>query len=638
MKNQKNYIQFILNWLNNTNKGSIIFLMVVILVSGICNILLPIIQRNVFNDINVQERFRCSIFILLCVGILLGVVQLIGAIIRTKINNGIQHQLQLRLMINGIENSNQIIDKRGAGAYIGAVYGDCEQIANIIAKLPLWSAFVSVIQVVITIYISISWTWILIAILLPSYLIAITLIELCNKKSKPEFASFRQLLMKINPKLLEMIENRNSILGYMGIRRAENEIEEMFCERDVHIQKYSYYNEVSSIIVSLCALIGRVIFIILLATQFMNGKINIGDVIALLGYLSIGFQPLSLVRTLLEDMNRFHILEGRIHDLLPNEGNDINIVQGTYEMKDCEIRYENENEKEKESNIFNVSNIFDNVSGVVGLSGSGKSSLIKMMTGGLTVMGGTCKFGGVNVQNIGLTSLLQVVRNYPQNPEIFDNTLEYNITFGKEGVTQEQFDILCREKEIELASEKWDWVQYREICEKLGVKYEEHQKEIIIEEFKKVKSINNFIKMLISQDVYIQEKYDAICQNLGLEKIVGRNFGVHGSNISGGEKNRIALARFLLPEGAQFFILDEPFVNIDILSLKKCMKAFKEFKPCKNGIIVSHDLNIIRYFCDDIIVVEEDGSIIKGTEKEVSSKSPLYNKLQLEYQKFHSND
>ncbi|MDY5731345.1 MAG: hypothetical protein SPL05_07440 [Eubacteriales bacterium] len=58
----------------------------------------------------------------------------------------------------------------------------------------------------------------------------------------------------------------------------------MFIERDVHIQKHSYYNELGSIAVTLCAIIARVVLIILLAIQFMQNKLNIGDMIALLDY------------------------------------------------------------------------------------------------------------------------------------------------------------------------------------------------------------------------------------------------------------------------------------------------------------------------------------------------------------------
>lgn len=234
----------------------------------------------------------------------------------------------------------------------------------------------------------------------------------------------------------------------------------------------------------------------------------------------------------------------------------------------------------KKQTMLHISKKFTGVNGIVGLSGAGKSSLIKMMTGTLHSNTGVCTFGNVNIENISLHSLLSVARCYPQSPEIFDENIEYNITFGKKAVSKTEFETLCQEKEQALRAKHWNTALYQEIYEKLGIAYTESQKRTHTCECKKLPSLPAFAKFLISQDMYIQEKYAALCKSLGLENSTGRNLGTHGSNISGGEKNRIDLARFLLPEGAEFFILDGPFVNIDILSLKNCLEVFAKYKPC----------------------------------------------------------
>lgn len=188
-----------------------------------------------------------------------------------------------------------------------------------------------------------------------------------------------------------------------------------------------------------------------------------------------------------------------------------------------------------------------------------------------------------------------------------------------------------------MRAKHWNTALYQEIYEKLGIAYTESQKERIHAECKKLPSLPAFAKFLVSPDMYIQEKYTALCKSLGLENLTDRNLGMHGSNISGGEKNRIALARFLLPEGAEFFILNGLFVNIDILSLKNCLEVFAKYKPCENGIIVSHDLMIIKQLCNIIMAAEQDGTVCTGTE-EVLTHSPLYKALHEEYQAFHTEN
>lgn len=143
-----------------------------------------------------------------------------------------------------------------------------------------------------------------------------------------------------------------------------------------------------------------------------------------------------------------------------------------------------------------------------------------------------------------------------------------------------------------------------------------------------------FLCYLVNLDYYIGEKYDELIEELSLSKLNGRKLGARGSTISGGEKNKIALARFLLPENACFFILDEPFTNIDILSIKTCLKVFTKYKPSKCGIIVSHNLQVIHSLCEEIIVMEEGCAPVVGKHTELANNNYLYNTLCKEYSEF----
>ncbi|MEL3913419.1 MAG: hypothetical protein P1P62_10245, partial [Treponema pedis] len=88
---------------------------------------------------------------------------------------------------------------------------------------------------------------------------------------------------------------------------------------------------------------------------------------------------------------------------------------------------------------------------------------------------------------------------------------------------------------------------------------------------------------------------------------------------------KVSLARFLLPEYEQFFILDEPFANLDLLSEKNCLSILKKYLTnYRGGIIISHKLNIIKELSEKIIILE-DGKISKiGSQADLLKDNNLF--------------
>lgn len=126
-------------------------------------------------------------------------------------------------------------------------------------------------------------------------------------------------------------------------------------------------------------------------------------------------------------------------------------------------------------------------------------------------------------------------------------------------------------------------------------------------------------------------RYLSIIDALELTKLDGRDLGFHGENISGGEMNKIALARLLLPFGNYFTILDEPFTNMDIFSVKHCLTAYQRFNGDAPGIIISHNLFLISQLCDEILVVENNGTVAIGSHQQLLSNNQLYKDLYEEH-------
>lgn len=637
MKTVQQYVSFIIRWLSEENKRRCVLCMLGGLLLQGLSVLFPITQRNMLNSLGDQQALLRAIPVLAFCGLSIGVIQLMIARLRTKLNIGVQHDLQLKLIVNGIEESNSTIEMRGAGAYISTVYGDCEQLAGILSAQVVWAILLSAAQIVIVAVITLSWTYSFLVILVAAYAVVAVCIWIGNRISKPEFRKFREILMQINPKILESLENRLTTLGYANFSAARGGIDELFSRRDSHVLKSEMAVQVSSALVSWCALASQVALIIVSAYQMSAGKIELGDLVALISYMSISFTPVMTIKSSWEQLGRFSVLETRVHDNLHRQQKEVLTACPPYTFQRCTVTYQKDREERTVFKEFDRT--LSGVTGLVGLSGAGKTSLIQTMLGKIVPKEGQCCIGEEPVTAYSFHTLLGFVRYYPQVPEVFDDTVEYNLTLGKHPLSREEFYGLVQKKQDEIKASvrtKRTRALVDEIKGKFGIEDRRAVEAGLERVANDLRACLEYAVVLLNCDYYIREKYEELLRVLDLAKLEGRKLGMRGSAISGGEKHKIALARFLLPEGGGFFILDEPFSNIDILTLKSCVAVFQKYRPCRDGIIVSHDLHVIRGLSDSILLIEEGETPVTGRHEELLARSALYRRLSEEFDAFHN--
>lgn len=242
--------------------------------------------------------------------------------------------------------------------------------------------------------------------------------------------------------------------------------------------------------------------------------------------------------------------------------------------------------KQKELNFKSKDIIFDNVTfsyneklildgisfvipsgkttAIVGTSGSGKSTILRLIARFYEAKRGEILFGSEDLKTLNLLNLRQNIAFVPQENFLFNDTLFKNISFGK--------------KDAKFAEIK------------------EAAKAAAADEF-----INDF-----------PEKYD---------KIVGQN----GNLLSGGQRQRISIARAFL-KNAPILLLDEATSSLDSESEKKIQTALDNLSIGKTTIIVSHRLSTIRA-ADNIIVLDKGKIIEIGDHKKLFSKNGFYTNL-----------
>lgn len=201
--------------------------------------------------------------------------------------------------------------------------------------------------------------------------------------------------------------------------------------------------------------------------------------------------------------------------------------------------------------------------GICGGSGEGKSTLLKLLTRFYDVNAGSIKINGLNIKDLTFTSLRHRIGMVNQSPYLFDNTIRYNVTYGNPSASETEVIEACKKAGI------WD-----------------------------------FIKTL--------------------EKGLDSDVGPRGIKLSGGQEQRISIARLFLAD-PEVILLDEATSSLDNTSERIIKDAITMFRD-KTIVIVAHRLATIKD-CDRIYVMNNHTIAEKGTHSQLMNLGGVYSRL-----------
>lgn len=202
---------------------------------------------------------------------------------------------------------------------------------------------------------------------------------------------------------------------------------------------------------------------------------------------------------------------------------------------------------------------------LVGSSGSGKSTIAKLISGFYKVDGGSLKIGGKAIESYTEDTLIQNISFVFQDSKLFKKTIYENVALGKEGATKEEVFAAMK-----LAG-----------CEEIIAKFPKKENTVL---------------------------------------------GSKGIYLSGGEKQRIAIARAILKD-SKILIMDEASASIDPDNEHELQKAFKNLMKGKTVIMIAHRLSSIKAV-DEILVLEKGKIVERGTDRELREGNTRYKELQ----------
>ena len=299
----------------------------------------------------------------------------------------------------------------------------------------------------------------------------------------------------------------------------------------------------------------------------ISGEIDINNFFSFLAAMMLAYQPVRSLATLNVGINQGLSAAKRILPIIDieNKIND-NKSSNNLVLKNCDIEFENCDFKYNDNqNLIlkkiNLKFTGNKMTALVGHSGAGKSSILNLIPRFYDSISGDIKIDNQSIYKIKLEDLRKNISIVTQDTTLFDDTIKNNILYANSQSS---------DKEI------------MEVAEKSFA--------------------HNFIKDL-------PNKY---------ETIIGEN----GLKLSGGEKQRISIARAMLKK-APIILLDEATSSLDAETESKIQEAMSLLTKNKTTIVIAHRLSTILN-SHKIFVIEKGEVVAEGTHKELMDNSKIY--------------
>ena len=423
-----------------------------------------------------------------------------------------------------------------------------------------------------------NWEWSLltgIAVLVLLFTIGILIIVVL-----PRFKKVQELTDNINGVM------RENLTGIRVVRafNAEKYQEDKFENVNNKLTKLQLFNQKTFGILS--PVMYLIMYCLTLAIYFVGARLidaaNMADKITLFGDMVVfssyamqvimSFLMLAMIFMILP---RAEVSAARINEVLDvkikiKDGKvkiGKNGVQGKVEFKNVNFKYPNAEEYVLK-NISFTANPGETVA-FIGLTGSGKSTLINLVPRFYDVTEGEVLVDDVNVKDYEQESLHNLIGYVPQKAVIFKGTIKSNVAYGEDGK---------------------------------GKKSEEKIKEAI-----KVAQAKEFVNKM-------PKKYDT-------------QISQGGTNISGGQKQRLSIARAVARD-PEIYIFDDTFSALDFKTDAKLRKELKEYTKNATTLIVAQRIGTIMH-ADKIIVLEDGKCVGMGTHKELLKNCKVYKQIAL---------
>ena len=499
-----------------------------------------------------------------------GIFAILVSLIASKVAAGVAKDLRRDLFQKVESFSNREFDSFSTASLITRTTNDITQIQMFVVmaiRLICFAPIMGIGGMIMALQQGVSLSWI---ILLAIVLLIIVMVVICIV-ALPKFKSIQKMVDKLN------LVTRESLTGMMVIRAfgTQKNEEERFDKANKDLTSVNLFvNRVMVILMPIITLIMNGVTLLIVwvgAHQIEAAQIQIGDMMAFMKYGLIIIMAFIMISMMFIMIPRASVSASRIAEVLERELSikDSKNPKSLGENSKGEISFNNVSFKygNAEDNVIeNISFIAKpgQTTAFIGSTGSGKSTLVNLIPRFYDVTAGSITFDGIDIRDITQHELRSKIGFVPQKGVLFSGDIASNLRYGKRDASDSE-----------------------------------------IAEAAKVAQAEDFINSKL-------EKYESpIAQG--------------GTNVSGGQKQRLCIARALAKK-APVYIFDDSFSALDFKTDAALRKALKKYTGDSTVLIVAQRISTIMD-AEQIIVLDEGKMVGKGTHKELMQSCPTYREI-----------
>ena len=533
--------------------------------SGIAYLLDPAIKK-IFIEKDQALIIIIPIFIIVAFAVK-GFSLYLAKVIMIGVSEEVRKDLQCDMLNNLVEADTKLIDGKHTGKFISNITNDVTHITNLIsvAVLNIFKDSLTLIGLLIVMFFQ-NWKLSLVAIIMIP-LASFAARTLGKRIGK---VATEQMLRAgiLNTYLIELFKNHKLIKIFQQEKYEKIRAEKFINDVKEKNKKIATVYLRSSPIMETLTGIMIAILIFYSGKLVLKNEIDINNFFSFLAAMMLAYQPVRSLATLNITINQGLSAAKRIlpvidekSELLQNkDSSEIKVDTGNIEFKNVSFKYEKEKEI-RTLNSVSIKMLGGKMTSIVGHSGAGKSTILNLIPRFYDAISGDIQIDNQSIYKCTIQSLRKNISLVSQDTTLFDDTIRNNIAYANLNASQ---------KEIEDAA-KYSFAS--EFIEKLPNKY---------------------------------------------ETIIGEN----GTRLSGGEKQRLSIARAMLKK-SQIILLDEATSSLDAETENKIQDAIKFLTKDRTTIVIAHRLSTILN-SDKIYVIDSGKVAGEGNHEQLLANSKVY--------------
>ena len=482
------------------------------------------------------------------------------------VGESIKKKLQYDMVSTLIKSDTQIIDKKHSGKFISNLTYDVTHITQLLstAILTLFKDSLTLIGLLTVMFMQ-NWRLTLISIVMIP-LASISAKSLGKRVSKVTTEA-QEKSGFLTTYLVELFKNHKLIKIFQKEEYERN-------RADKHLKQLKEKNQkIQTVFVRMSPIMETLTGIMIAVLIFYSGKLmalgtlSINNFFSFLAAMMLAYQPVRSLSTLNMVSNQGLSAASRIlpiidhkNDIIePVDAKPIAINQSNIQFKNINFSYNSEEAITLKS--INLDFEGGKMTSLVGHSGSGKSTIMNLIPRFYDAQSGDILIDNQSIYQTTIDSIRKEISMVSQETTLFDDTIKNNIKYAKENATDEE-----------------------------------------VYEVAKLSFCEEFIRNL-------PNKFDTL-------------IGENGVRLSGGEKQRLSIARAMMKKSS-IILLDEATSSLDTETESKIQEALKILTKNKTTIVIAHRLSTILN-SNNIYVIDEGKVIDSGHHKDLMNKSKLY--------------